>query len=542
MRAGTADERVLRATGAAADTAAGGVWTAVSRATGLLRVLAVGAVLGPTAFGNTFQFTNTLPNVVYYGFLAGSLVSSLLVPGLVRRLTASGRWQDPVAAGRLAGGFLGAVLVGLVLLAPLALLGAPVLVRLTGEPGQAAVARVLLLLTVPQVFGYAVVGTCVAVMTARRRFALAAAAPAVENIGTVAVLLGVAALPGDASHGLPSGQLVLLGAGCTAAVGLHACLQWVGARRAGVLVRPRAGWRDPEVRAVLSRGCASIAQAGLVGVQLLAMSVLANRVAGGVVAYQVALNFFFLPIAVFATPAALALLPRASDPAVVGDRAASRDVLVRAVSSAQLFVLPAAVGYLVLADPLARSVAVGRLGSDYGTALLSRSLAAVACGLLGYAVFQVATYARYAQEDTRSPLRSMVVQTTTSCALLVVATRVHGTAVVTSVGMAFAAACTVSAGHLLRTAYRRTAPGVERLGPGFLRSATAGLVMAVLVRAATALVPGAGRAGALLDVGVGLLVGVGTYLGVLALLGSPELAAFGAGVRRLRRVAPEPVP
>ena len=48
----------------------------------------VGAVLGPTYLGNAFEVSNTLPNLVYYGFLAGSLTSAIVVPALVRHLQA----------------------------------------------------------------------------------------------------------------------------------------------------------------------------------------------------------------------------------------------------------------------------------------------------------------------------------------------------------------------------------------------------------------------------------------------------------------------
>lgn len=73
-------------------------WTLMSRVTGLIRFAAVGAVLGPTFFGNTYQFTNSLPNLVYYGFLAGSLFSSLLVPALVRHIDRG----DKLASERVA--------------------------------------------------------------------------------------------------------------------------------------------------------------------------------------------------------------------------------------------------------------------------------------------------------------------------------------------------------------------------------------------------------------------------------------------------------
>jgi hypothetical protein len=134
----------------------------------------------------------------------------------------------------------------------------------------------------------------------------------------------------------------------------------------------------------------------------------------------------------------------------------------------------------------------------------------------------------------------MLLQTGACLALLLGTAAVHGPEVVTAVGASYAAACSVSAAHLLRTAYRRTSVGVERLAPALMRSATAALVMLVLVRLTTALLPGDGRGGALLETGVGLVVGVASYLGGQRLLGSPELSAAVAGARRLRR--PHEVP
>ena len=69
--------------GAVSDSLSVAVWTLVSRITGVLRGITIAAVLGATYFANTFQFTNSLPNLVFYGLLAGSMFSSLLVPALV---------------------------------------------------------------------------------------------------------------------------------------------------------------------------------------------------------------------------------------------------------------------------------------------------------------------------------------------------------------------------------------------------------------------------------------------------------------------------
>ena len=110
-------------------------FTALSRLTGLLRVLLVGAVLGPTHLGNAYQVTNTLPNLVWYGFLAGSLVPTVLVPVLVRQIE---RGQESSLAS-VSRGFLGVVSAASLVVAPVAvvLLPAAAAARHRRRPGHA---------------------------------------------------------------------------------------------------------------------------------------------------------------------------------------------------------------------------------------------------------------------------------------------------------------------------------------------------------------------------------------------------------------------
>ena len=81
----------------------GSFWTLVSRGTGLVRIVFVGAILGATYLGNTYQAINALPNLIYYQLLAGSLFVSLLVPPLVARI----RTGDTAGVDALVRGFLG---------------------------------------------------------------------------------------------------------------------------------------------------------------------------------------------------------------------------------------------------------------------------------------------------------------------------------------------------------------------------------------------------------------------------------------------------
>ncbi len=167
------------------------VWTMISRVTGLARVIVIGAVLGPTFFGNSYQLTNVLPNLVFYGFLAGSLLSSLLVPALVRHIDVG----DGEETGRVAGGFLGVEWSILLVAAPVAVLAVPLFL----PNGEATLA--LAVLAIPQVFCYAMVASATAVMYAKRRYLLAAAAPALENLGVIAVLVLAGSIYADPANG-----------------------------------------------------------------------------------------------------------------------------------------------------------------------------------------------------------------------------------------------------------------------------------------------------------------------------------------------------
>ena len=526
---------------AAGDSISVAVWTLVSRITGVVRFAAIGAVLGPTFFGNTYQFTNSLPNQIYYGLLGGSLFSSLLVPALIRHIDTG----DRAASQRVASGFLGVSLLSLVAVLPAAILLGPLVLGLAARTGgavvgdtQEQVSRWLILMFAPQVFCYGVVGAATAAMNARRRFALAAAAPAIENVG-ILVVLGVNAVlfgTGTNLDEVRPAQLLVLGLGTTGAVALHAATQWWGARRAGIVLLPRAGWRDPEVRVIVRRALPSLAQAGLVALQVLTLLVLANRVPGGVVAFQLALSFYYLAIALGATPVALSLLPRLARMHLHGETRLFRDTLLRGLALAFFVTVPAVVGYLVLAVPLAAAVSFGRMDSPMGVTMVAASLAALATAILGQTAFLIATYAAYARKDTRSPLISMLLQATTCLILMGLALRMRGPAVLVTLGVVFSASVTVGAGHLLTRTLRGLDRGSARLTPSLSRVVAGAMVMAGPAWLTATVVPRwvGTPLGTVAGVAAAALVGGAVYLGLQTLWRTSELTALVDGLSLVR--------
>lgn len=512
-------------------------WTVVSRVTGLIRIVAIGAVLGPTYLGNTFQAVNQLPNLTYQA-LTGSLLPMMLVPLLVAHVDSGDREES----ARVAGGFLGLAMTAFAALSLLVIAGGPVIMRLftlgVSSPAVAADQRrvgwFLLATVMPQVVLYAVAGCGEAVMNAHGRFALAAAAPAFENIGVIAVMAVTGAVYGTGRGigGVGTPELLLLGLGSTGAVVLHAGVQWWGAHRVGVTLLPRLGWRDPEVRTRARRMLPSLGYAGLNSVRYFGMLVVANRVAGGVVAFQLALNFLALPVALGAWPVSVALLPQLARLYVADAAQRFRDELVSGIGITFFLIVPATVAYLVLPRQLARAVAYGEMSTPAGTALIAASLASLAVGMLGEAGSVIGTHAAYARQDVDSPFRSMLVRTIVSAVGMAGAiVFAHGTPVVVVLGLAVSIGNGIGAVHLARTLRAQLPSHGERLGPPFSRAVAASAVMAVPAYCVARYLPEvyAGPGSHTVALVAAGALGLVTFVGLERAWRSPELEALQAG-------------
>jgi putative peptidoglycan lipid II flippase len=517
-------------------------WTAVSRATGFVRLAVVAAVLGPTYLGNVFQATNNIPNLTYIG-LTGALFSNLLVPSLVRHVDAG----DRRATQNLAGVFLSTVLAAFAVVSAVVMLAGPVVMRLlavgVADPDAAASQRrigfVLLLMFMPQLLMYAVVGTAEAVMNAHGSFALPAAAPILENVGIIATMATTAWIygTGDALAGLPGGALYVIGIGTTGAVVLHAAVQWWGARRVGVLLLPRGGWRDPEIRLIVRRAVPSLGYSALDVLRPFGAMVVANRVPGGVVAFEFAYSFYILPSALGARPVAVSLLPRLSRLFHSADLVRFRDEAVRGAALVALLVVPPAVAFVVLAQPIAESVTFGQMANPRGQALVAGSLLALGPGVVGFAALLFATYVCYARRDARTPFRAMVVRTAVAGVGMALAFVVPaGASTLFVLGLTVSTADLVGGFRLAERLRRALPSGTESLRHPLLRTLGAAMAMAVPAALLGHYLPDLLSTAwdAQLAVLAAISVGGTTYLLVLWCWHSPELALLRSSLPTMR--------
>lgn len=511
-------------------------WTLASRLTGFIRVLLVGAVLGPTQFGNLFTFANTLPWITFE-LAIGALLASLIVPPLVERFDQGGE----AAVSDLARNFTGVLILAFSAVAVLVMAVSPFAARLfvniaNIEAGTAAdnyisAAVPMLIITAPQIVGYGLAFTGVAVQNAVGKFAFPAAVPILENVIVIGALALYAFIyeTGTSLEQLTTGRWLLLAGGSSVGVFAHMALQVWGARRAGVDMRPKAGWKDPDVRSIIQLAIPSSGVAVLNGARFILLSVATSAVSGGLVAFQMALNFLNVPVALGAKPVAQAMLPQLSRHEANDDVDGWREEYHRGLGLAALIAIPAAVAIVALARPLALGTAFNELGSEFGRDLLTVSLIGAGLAVLGDALFQVGTPSAYSRRNAADPFRAFAIRTgITTAVVFLVWWLFDGVEMILGVSLA------VALGDIVGGVFLDRKIGASWSSPGYnLRSSMLRSTGAALL----AFVPAAVAAGFLVQrfedppvstgiAGVCGLVGLAAYFVIRNKMGSEEIQAL----------------
>ena len=511
--------------------------TAVSRVTGFGLFVVVAGVLGTGFLANTYQSANTIPNVLYELVVAG-VVQAVLIPSLVARLDQG----DQADAEHVAGAVLGLATVALGIVAVAGAVAAPWLARFLFSGGDPAVrdaqvrtGTIFLWFFLPQVVCYAAGLVATSVLNARHRFALPAIAPLANNVVVIAAVVLYGRLRHGASSSLADlggAELAVLAGGTTLGVVAFCGLPVVAVLRSGFRLRPNLDRHHIEVRRLARQG--AWAAAFLAGTQLLLVTVLVlgNRVGGGVIAYQLAFQFFLLPHALFALPVITTLFPSMSRQHEQGDTAALGASLGRGVSTIAYLVAPMAALLGALGGVISRTVLFGH-ATPRGAALVAGCLVGFAPGLLGYGLFLFASRVSYARGDTRTPtLVNSGVVAVGSLAMVVgylVAPDRHRVAALALVhSLAYLGGAAVL---LHRVVHDLPVADRPRLAAALGRPVALALAIAAVVVAVVRIVDPSGRAAGLGVLAVLGVTGLGSYALASKAAGGPAPTRMVAALR-----------
>ncbi|MFD0557938.1 putative peptidoglycan lipid II flippase [Stackebrandtia endophytica] len=519
----------------------------VSRITGFLRNVVMGAALGGLVLGNSYTTAQYFPQMIYE-MLMGGILTSVVVPLIVKA-----RNRDADAGVAYTQRLLTLAVTFLALATACIVAAAPLLTRLAAEDNHELVTR-LSYFMLPAIFFYGLCALLQAVLNTRDHFAVPMWAPILNNI--VIIVVGVvffvlytssadeATRDSIISGNVTTAMVLVLGLGTLAGIVTQSLALWPALRKVGFTWKWRWDFRALGLGEIGRLGAWILLYVGMNQIAMVVLIRLANYAAAngtdgvltpGPIHYNNAYLIMMMAHGIIAVSIITALMPRLSQAATegrLGDVAAG---LSQGTRLSTLALMPITVCYVVLGTPLA--VLLFDWGNfDFASASATGLIIAVAgITLIPFAISQLQTFAFYAMTDTKTVALiniPVVVVRVVGC-LLVVAflPAEHVVAgLMGALGLSFVLTVVLSTYYLRR---RVGLLGMREISWTWIRQLIAGAVAGAVAYGAMQMLPDA-SAGKLTLVGVlavaGLLI-FGVYFVVAYLLKTPEIRDLTSMVR-----------
>lgn len=378
--------------------AAGAVMAAfiLSNLTGLARQVVVLNAFGTSGEMDAFNAANRVSETLF-NLVAGGALASAFIPAFSSLLAK----DDRRGAWRLASAIANLILVILSLVAALAAVFAPPIVRyllapgFAGDPAQEALTVDLLRIMLPSAVIFSLSGLTMGILNSSQVFFVPALAPAFYQVGMIFGVLALA--PRLGIYGLAWG--VVIGAS------LHLVLQVPSLLRQKIEYSPGFGLDSPAVREVGRLMLPRLLGVAVVQLNFWLNIYLASHMAeGSVTGITVAFALMLMPQAAIAQSIAIAALPTFSVQFARSQLGEMRASLAASLRGVLLLSIPASVGLILLREPVIVLLYQRGEFTARSTGLVAWALLWYAAGLVGHAVVEVLSRAFYAMHDTRTPV------------------------------------------------------------------------------------------------------------------------------------------
>jgi putative peptidoglycan lipid II flippase len=495
----------------------------LSRVLGLGREIAIAHQFGATFATDAYLVALTIPSILFMVF--SQALATVVVP-VFTEYKARGETAE---AWRVAAAVVNLLLLVLAAVTVTGLALAPVLVRLIAPGFDGAVLELAVTLTrimFPLLVFSGLATVFNGFLNANNIFGIPAFSGAVNNLVIIAAALTLGSLFGI--HGLACGTVLgMVAAGLVQLPSLY---------RAGFRFRPVIDRRHPGVKKVWHLMLPITLGIAISQLYILIDRVLASLlVEGSIAALNFANKLIQLPVSLFVLALSTAVFPTLTTWAAEGKEAEVRHTLRRALRIIVLTTLPAAVGLMVLRYPVVQLLFERGAFDERATALTAFALLFYAVGLVGLAANILLTRGFYAFQDTRTPVKLLVVNVVLNLALSLA---LMGPLQVGGLALASSLAALVNTGLLVRFMDRRL-PGLWcpaewcRFGAGVLAASGLLAIAVYAVNAALAGVVPPGTIGLILQVGGAIAAGVAAYVAACLLLGLEEIDILRRAAREL---------
>lgn len=367
-----------------------------SQIIGLIRGILVARTFGASteldAFLAANQFSETLFNLIAGGALGSAFIPTFT--GLLAR-------DEKTAAWKLASSIANLVTLILSLLAILAVIFAPQIVRYALAPGLAkspetfALTISLLRIQLVSAVFFGLGGFIVGILNAHQIFLIPALTPAMYQCG---IIFGTVVLaPKLGIHGLAWGAV--LGAAAYLLIQIPTLLKQKGRYNLTF------GIENQDVRNVIF-----LMGPRLLGVAIVQLNFWVNiwlgsqMSEGSLVGLRYGFSLMIMAQVAIAQSIAIAAMPTFSAQHALGQVDEMRASLAASLRGVILMAIPASVGLMILREPLISALYQRGKFDELDVQLVAWALLWYAAGLVGHSIMEILTRAFYAQQDTKTPV------------------------------------------------------------------------------------------------------------------------------------------
>lgn len=381
------------------------VMTLLSRVLGLVRDVFVANLMGAGASADVFFFANKIPNFLRRLFAEGAFAQAF-VPVLSEVHAHNDRAKSLDFIAKISG-TLGVIVF---FTAIIGVIASPVIAALFGtgwfiaflsdEPDgkKFELASMMLKITFPYLFFITLTGLSGAILNTLNRFAVAAFTPVLLNISIITcawLLHDHFSTPAYAlAWGVFFGGLVQLG------------FQLPFLYRAGVLVRPRWGWSDPNVTKVRTLMIPALFGVSVSQINLLFDTLIASFLMTGSVSWlYYSDRLLEFPLGLFGIAIATVILPALSRDHVTQDPHKFKRNMNWALTMVCVLGIPSCLGLMVLAEPILSVIFERGEFSANDVSMAGMSLLAYAAGLVSFMLIKIFAPGYYSRQDTKTPVK-----------------------------------------------------------------------------------------------------------------------------------------
>ncbi|OFC69514.1 murein biosynthesis integral membrane protein MurJ [Alteromonas confluentis] len=381
------------------------VMTFLSRILGLVRDVVVARLMGDGAAADVFFFANKIPNFLRRLFAEGAFAQAF-IPVLTEVHHDEDKAQMRAFIARVSG-TLGAIVF---VVAIVGVIASPVLTALFGTgwfiawmEGEEAgdkfeLASVMLKITFPYLAFITLTGLSGAILNTMNRFAVAAFTPVLLNVCIIACAWFLAPVFSQPAFALAWGVFI---GGI-----VQLAFQIPFLYRAGLLVKPKWGWHDPQVVKVRTLMIPALFGVSVGQINLLFDTLIASFLVTGSISWlYYSDRLLEFPLGLFGIAIATVILPTLSRNHVAKDPAAFSGNMDWGVRMVSLLGIPAAVGLAFMAEPLMTVIFQRGEFSVETAKMASYSLIAYACGLISFMWVKVLAPGFYSRQDTKTPVK-----------------------------------------------------------------------------------------------------------------------------------------